>query len=133
MKRFQIITNNEKVKDEFESKYDIKYFDISYGEILDKVHFMIAEGYKLLSHPLSGSVKPNETPYKSIMLSKEKKEIDMGSLALIEKAIETYEKFPKINVKYKDNVIEDFKCVDYTLIKSAISSADINMWSVKFK
>lgn len=127
MTRFQIITNNEKVKKEFESKYDIKYFDISYGEILDKAHFMIAEGYKLLSHPLSGSVKPNETPFKSIILSKEKKEIDMESLALIEKAIETYKKFPKINVKYKDNVIEDFRCVDYTLIRSAISSADMTM------
>lgn len=127
MTRFQIITNNEKVKKEFESKYDIKYFDISYGEILDKAHFMIAEGYKLLSHPLSGSVKPNETPFKSIMLSKEKKEIDMESLALIEKAIETYKKFPKINISYKDNVIEDFRCVDYTLIRSAISSADMTL------
>lgn len=127
MTKFQIITNNERVKNEFELKYDIKYFDVTYSEILDKAHFMIAEGYKLLSHPLSGSVKPNETPFKSIMLSKDKKDVDMESLALIEKAIETYNKFPKVSIKYKDIVIEDFECVDYTLIKSAISSADMNM------
>lgn len=127
MLRFQIITNNKMVETELGTKYDVKYFDITYGEILDKAHFMIAEGYKLLSHPLSGSVKPNETPFKSIMLSKEKKEIDLESLALIEKAIETYRKFPKIDVKYKDSVINDFRCVDYTLIKSAVSSIDMNM------
>ena len=127
MLRFQIITNNKMVEAEFGSKYHIKYFDITYGEILDKAHFMIAEGYKLLSHPLSGSVKPNETPFKSIMLSDEKKDLDLESLTLIEKAIETYKKFPKLNVSYKESVINDFKCVDYTLIKSAISSADMNM------
>ena len=37
-----------------------------------------------------------------------------------------YKKFKKNEKNYSAKVIEDFKCVDYTLIRSAISSADRN-------
>ena len=58
-KRFIIITNNTMVRDEFEGKYQVEYEDLSYEDTLKKVRDRVQEGYKLLTHPLSGSVKPN--------------------------------------------------------------------------
>ena len=65
-KAFKIVTNNPLVKETLENEYHIEFVECSYEEILRKVRNYIYEGYELLTHPLSGSVKPNETPYKSI-------------------------------------------------------------------
>lgn len=124
--KFQIITNNISVFEKYKNEYDIKYYDISYGEILNKVHYMVEEGYKLLSHPLSGSVKPNETPFKSIMLSQDKKTVDLESLTIIENALITYNKFIQNKKEYDQSVIKDFQYVDFALIKSAIDAANEN-------
>ncbi|MBR1455393.1 MAG: GrdX family protein, partial [Lachnospiraceae bacterium] len=82
----------------------------------------IAIGHKILTHPLSGSVKPKETPYKSVMISKEKKELDLESLSIIEDAIETTRKFVARPDKWTEKVLDDFRLVDFTLIDSAMSS-----------
>ncbi len=56
--------------------------------VRDKVH----EGHELATHPLSGSVKPNETPYKTIMISEKKGVLDFNSLKIIEDSIATAKK-----------------------------------------
>ena len=66
---FMIITNNPLVKEKLGEDYHVEYEELSYEDTLKKVQKMIFQGYRLLTHPLSGSVKPNETPYKSVMLS----------------------------------------------------------------
>ena len=83
----------------------------------DKIH----EGYELLTHPLSSSVKPNETPYKSIIISDVKGNLNYDSLVLIENSIITFDKFKKLNFKLSDKVIEDFKLVDLTVLESALN------------
>lgn len=67
--KYIIITNNPLVRDKY-SDIEVEYYDISYQEVLQLVKNKIALGHKILTHPLSGSVKPKETPYKSIMISK---------------------------------------------------------------
>ena len=37
-----------------------------------------------MTHPLSGSVKPKETPYKSVLISERKEKVDGESVRLIE-------------------------------------------------
>ena len=84
-------------------------------EAQDYVH----QGYKLISHPLAGSVKPNETPYKSIALDAEQGTLDFDSLKLIgESAIEVTDKLPKLNRKWDEKVIEDFQLIDSSLLKA---------------
>lgn len=63
-----IITNNPVVFKKISDRYPVIYKDVSYGDILKEVRDRVHMGCRLLSHPLSGSVKPNETPYKSIMV-----------------------------------------------------------------
>ena len=123
MIKFQIVTNNQLVKEKYENEYEINYFDVTYKEILLRVRSMCQEGYQLLTHPMSGSVKPNETPYKSIMLSTSKGNINEESLLLIEKCFVTYNKFEDLKKEWSKEVLEDFQLIDYTLISSGISSA----------
>ncbi len=68
-KDFRIITNNPLVREKLGQDYQVEFYECSYEDILEKVKDEVYRGCKLLTHPLSGSVKPNETPYKSVMVS----------------------------------------------------------------
>ncbi|WP_130807533.1 GrdX family protein [Senegalia massiliensis] len=117
-----IITNNPLVHKRYNEKFKVDYLKISYIEVLEYVRDKIHLGHKLLTHPLSGSIKPNETPYKSVIISKETNTLDIESLMVIEDSIVTADKFiNKIgNRKYDENSLEDFKVVDLSLIGNCI-------------
>ena len=119
--KYIIITNNPLVRDKYLDK-NVEYFDIKYEDVLQKVKNKIAEGHKILTHPLSGSVKPKETPYKSIMITESKGALDLDSLSIIENAIETASKFKERSDKWTEKVLKDFELVDFTLIDSAMGS-----------
>ena len=68
-------------------------------------------------------MKPNETPYKSIMVSEKKEKLDPRSMEIIEYAIQSCKKFQFKSDKYAPEVYEDFQVVDLKLIESAIPSA----------
>ncbi len=123
-KHFIVVTNNPLVKKELNDKENICYFEVTYREILMKVRDYIYEGYTLLSHPLSGSVKPGETPYKSILISSKKNKLDIQSIKLIEQALETYKKFNDRTEGLRDDILSDFQIVDMTLLESALLSAN---------
>ena len=117
-----IITNNQKVRDFFEKeRIEILYIDGDYKDVLYAVRDKVQLNYHLLTHPLSGSIKPNETPYKSIAIKKEKK-LDLLSLELISNAIEVYKKLQK-DLKtpfWTESILEDFRVIDLDLIKNAL-------------
>ena len=72
-----IVTNNKYVYEKYKDTIEIKYDeDFTYLDVLEYVRDKIHKGHKLMTHPLSGSVKPNETPYKTIMISKDKNTMD---------------------------------------------------------
>lgn len=116
-----IITNNEKVFCKYKDNYNVDFEDISYEEILLKVRDKVHNGYEVLTHPLSSSIKPNETPYKSIIISKTKGNLNYNSLMIIENSIITYNKFEKLNYEWADDILNDFKVIDYTSIESALN------------
>lgn len=122
-----MVTNNSLVYANYKDKLDIIYSNnYTYLEILDIVRDKIHEGYQLLTHPLSGSVKPNETPYKTVAISNEKGELDFNSLSIIEASMETAKKFieGKNTPRWTEKVLQDFELIDYYLIKSAVESMD---------
>ncbi len=123
-KHFKILTNNPLVKRELSGIEDICYFELTYEGVLLKARDLIFDGYKLLSHPLSGSVKPGETPYKSILVSTSQESLDMQSIKLIEKALESCKKFVDRTDGLKDDVLSDFQIIDMTLLESALISAN---------
>lgn len=118
-----IVTNNDKVYKKFKDDYSIYYKECSFREILFYIRDRIHEGHLLLTHPLSSSIKPNETPYKSVLISDDIKELDYKSLMIIENAIMTYDKFKKdkdFTVELTDRIIDDFKMVDLSIIENAV-------------
>lgn len=119
-----IVTNNPLVLEKYGDTHNVIYKEVSYEDVLREVRDRIHEGHSLLTHPLSGSVKPNETPYKSIMISEERRRIDEGSVALVENAIHSCGKFEFKSDRYRPEVYEDFKLIDCTLIESGMASAD---------
>ena len=124
MASYSVLTNNPLVRDTLKDKKEVIYKEISYEDVLREARDRVYRGYRLLSHPLSGSVKPNETPYKSIMIGNRKEEIDAQSVRIIESAIESCWKFVFKSDKYKPEVYKDFQLIDWTLLESAMASAD---------
>ena len=124
MASYSVLTNNPLVRDTLKDKKEVIYKEISYEDVLREARDRVYRGYRLLSHPLSGSVKPNETPYKSIMIGNRKEEIDAQSVRIIESAIESCRKFVFKSAKYKPEVYKDFQLIDWTLLESAMASAD---------
>ncbi len=117
----KILTNNPLIMDKFKNTYTVEYIDENYMDILIRCRDYIHKGYKLLTHPLSGSIKPNETPYKSILIEKDVT-LDIDSLLLIEKAMDTAKKFNK-NFKtpnWNEKILLDFQIIDLDLIENAL-------------
>lgn len=122
-----LITNNPMVVEKYKEKMDIIFLEENnYIDMLLTVRNKIHEGHKILTHPLSGSIKPNETPYKSVLISKDKDSIDMDSLQMIEGSIDVAKKF--LNIKktpeWNPKILGDFQLIDYFLIKGAIESME---------
>ena len=123
MEKMIIITNNSNVKEFFEplSRYDVEFIEGGYGDVLYKTRDYVHKNYKLLTHPLSGSIKPNETPYKSIAIEKGS-ELDMFSLELIDNAVSVYEKLQH-DLKtpmWIERILDDFRVIDLDLLKNAL-------------
>ena len=58
------------------------------------------------------------------MIGNRKEEIDAQSVRIIESAIESCRKFVFKSDKYKPEVYKDFQLIDWTLLESAMASAD---------
>ena len=117
---FHIITNNPLVS----GKYPALALLLDCGvegiflAARDEIHL----GGVAINHPLSGSVKPNESPYKSLVLSLRRGPLDEYSLTVIESALEVLRKMPVRGIKFHPRVLEDFMVIDLDLLDSAIGA-----------
>lgn len=125
---YTIITNNPLITNKYQGIS--KNITIEYQragdclQVLKRVRDMIHEGRRLETHPMAGSVKPNQNPYKTVLISdasadgEEFKEF----IIIIENSIETAERFisTKPLPQWPDNILKDFMEVDYSLIRMAI-------------
>ena len=119
--RIRIITNNPLVKEVLSEYYTVEYYEgIGYRDVLVKVRDLVNIGYELFTHPLAGSVKPNETMFKSIVVGTDMKNVDVEHCGLMMNALITCDKFKKLGVTYSDYHIKDFQLIDYTLLCGAL-------------
>jgi len=119
--RIRIVTNNPLVKTVLGDWYKVEYHeDAAYRDILVMVRDMVYGGYELMTHPMAGSVKPNETMYKSIVVGTDLKGTNIDHCNLMMNAIITCDKFKPLGVQYSDYHIRDFQLIDYTLLCGAL-------------
>ena len=118
----KLITNNPKFIEENLKDIEIEYLDVSYIDILRKVRDYVHENWEIVTHPLYGSVKPNETIYRTIII-KEKNSLDITSVNLISDAVLTFKKFRNNREvpQWTDRVKDDFSVIDHDLIINAIN------------
>lgn len=122
MSQYIIITNNSSV---FESYPEAMFLDGElYLKVLEVSRDYIHQGHRLITHPLAGSVKPNQNPYRTVIISKESNTLDFNSLSIIEDAITITKKMIKDKKlpNWNKEIREDFKFVDKSHIDSAILS-----------
>jgi len=122
-----LISNNPLVYEKYSDEKDIIFSNAyTYLDVLSITRNKIHEGHHLLTHPLSGSVKPNETPYKTVAITLDKCVLDFQSLSIIEECINTAQKFiegKKVPL-WTEKLLEDFQLIDYYLIQNAIDSME---------
>lgn len=118
-KAYILITNNPLVK---AHHAEAVLLETDYLGVLLHARDRVHQGHELLSHPLSGSVKPNETPYKSLLLSVASGSTHLQSLGIIEQAIQMTLDFQKHKQRrfYEDRLHDDYMQVDLSLIESAM-------------
>lgn len=126
-----MVTNNSRCLEKWEGKLSVDYNEQwSYLDVLLAARDYIHRGYFLLTHPLAGSVKPNQTPFKSVVLSEESLEgaEDFRDLMLIEESIEAYHKFMKNRPlpEWPEKSLEDFRTIDLSLMEGVMSNPIMN-------
>lgn len=113
-----LITNNSKVIEKYKDEVQVIEED-SYEAVLIKTRDLVNTGYELLTHPQASSLKPNQTPIRSILLYKESGGDQMRSVLLMEKCIEVYRQWQEISKTpehYEENVENDFRTIDLSVV-----------------
>lgn len=120
----KIITNNSKVYESFKNSYEVIFSEkFSYVDVLCATRDLVHDRHKLLTHPMAGSLKPNQTPYKSIIVC-DTQGTDNESVLLIENSLEAAFKFLKFKKTpaWSDRILNDFKTVDLSLVENVINN-----------
>ena len=112
-----LITNNNRVYDKYKDKLACIYAK-DYEDTLIKVRDYVYNKHQLLTHTQASSLKPNQTPYRSVLIYPADED-NTKDILLIEKCIEVFnswQEIAKTPLDYKENVREDFKTIDLSVI-----------------
>ncbi len=124
-KNHRVLTNNPLVAEKLaDTDIEVVCLKLSFEEVLKAVRDEVHKGSRLLTHPLSGSVKPGQTPYKSVLIYVRRGPADIRSLGMIENALETCRKFPLPKGEAVLETDGDFRLIDWTLLMSGLKSLE---------
>ena len=122
---YRIVINNSLCRDKYQELIPVDFLEgKGYMDVLLAVRDYIQKGWRLETHPMTGSLKPNQTPYKSIMVSdlpREQEEFYSQEMT-IENSILSCRKFLEIKQtpNWTEEIRKDFMIVDLSLIEGAI-------------
>ena len=122
---YRIVTNNSLCRDKYQELIPVDFLEgKGYMDVLLAVRDYIQKGWRLETHPMTGSLKPNQTPYKSIMVSdlpREQEEFYSQEMT-IENSILSCRKFLEIKQtpNWTEEIRKDFMIVGLSLIEGAI-------------
>ena len=117
-----LVTNNPMAAEKLSSRIRVVTVEGSYTDTLKAIRDRVHQGAVILTHPMYGSVKPGETPYRSVIVKDSRGPVDPESLRLIEEALTAAAKFKQRTDVFRPEAIKDFQFVDYSLILSGIEA-----------
>ena len=113
-----LVTNNDRVYEKYKNITNV-ILVASYEAVLIKVRDLVYDRHVLLTHPQASSLKPNQTPYRSVAVYPKGDEDNTKDIMLIEKCIETYRQWQDIAptpTNYEERVANDFKTMDLSVV-----------------
>ena len=128
MEKYIIITNNPMTACNASVKNVLCYNEnLDILGVLSAVRSKVHEGYKLATHPLTSSIKPNETPYKTVLLYNRQGQLCTQSLEMIESAILVTERFvrnkpPRLWPDIPGKILDDLATIDYDMVQPWIKN-----------
>lgn len=122
---YLLVTNNRLCFDKYKDRVKVDFLeDGSYLDVLVKTRDYAQEGKCIETHPMAGSIKPNQTPFRSVLLSDRKMDGDevIENELMIEDAVLMTRKFLSDRPvrKWDESIVNDFRQVDLELISGAI-------------
>jgi hypothetical protein len=114
-----VYTNNPKAYEWWlsreKSNLHVQWQEGNFNSVLIAARDLVHLGWRLLNHPLSSSIKPNQTPYKTLVLARGK-ELDCQSLSVIEAAIATSKKLGEFPGSTQA-ILEDLQFMDLEMCR----------------
>lgn len=122
---YLLVTNNRLCFEKYRDRVRVDYLeDGSYLDVLVRARDYVQKGSRIETHPMAGSIKPNQTPFRSVLLSDRKMDGDevIENELMIEDAVLMTKKFlsDRSVRKWDESIVNDFRQVDLELISGAI-------------
>ena len=124
-----LVTNNPKALEKYKDDPKIGVEFIENGDflaVLTAVRDHVYDGWHLLSHPQASNLKPNQSPYKTVLVSEDIQAADHNQdVEYIEYALYNVEKLTRgmAPPAWREKVLPDFMTVDLDVVESAINSS----------
>lgn len=119
--RYRCITNNPMLRIHEGLLTDYKKQSVT--ELYQRTISELRKGYRLLLHPLSGSIRPDQSPYKSILVTLDQSEPDQEGIRLTEQAVRYMKDMPLYGRKicWNQEARLDFQYIDKDIIECALN------------
>lgn len=90
-------------------------------QVLIAVKEEVLKGCKLITHPLTSSIRPDMSPYKTVILQDGGADLNHESLKIINSAIEYTKVLVNNQVRpyiWDEESLKDFQYIDYDIIRN---------------
>ena len=116
-----IISNNEDIEDLVPSAFSLFLLPgASAEDVLTAARDRIHLGAKLLAHPMAGRLRPNETPYRTVVLEETEGLLDLSSFEIIEYCLAEEKKYESSRKKYDEPLLPDLRFINCEILKSIL-------------
>lgn len=115
-----IVTNNPMAAERFAGRGRVCFYpEESYRDILRRVRDLVYVGHRLRNHPLYGSLRPHETPYRTVVLSEEAMAPDGEECTILSDALTLTAGFTLPDVQAMDrDILRDYQYIDCDLVSA---------------
>ena len=124
---YTCLTNNKNLAACLE---EAQFVDGPALSVLKRARDLIHSGWELEANPLYGNLKPNQQPYRTLVLKSKKGKtgllVDHYSLQLIESAIAVYsDSVTREPGDMTDDIESDYKYVDFALMEETLKDCGL--------